>query len=96
MNPILNTYHVYNNPSADPFTILAITLGILILILWTITWKGLALWQAARNNQKWWFITLIVINTIGILEIIYLLYFKEDKNKEVDLEDDDKVTGVRF
>ncbi|MHB8660994.1 MAG: DUF5652 family protein [Minisyncoccota bacterium] len=49
---------------------------LLILVLWTIVLKGFALWHAARGSQKWWFIALLVINTFGILEIIYLVWFR--------------------
>ncbi len=62
-----------------------------ILIVWTIVWKGLALWNSSRLNQPIWFILLLVINTLGILEIIYLILYskhfvktknmKEDKSK---------------
>lgn len=45
--------------------------------LWLLFWKGLALWRAARNGQKGWFIVLLVINTVGILEIVYLLFFSK-------------------
>lgn len=41
-------------------------------LLWTIPWKGYALWVAAKNSHKWWFIALLVINTVAILEIIYI------------------------
>lgn len=50
---------------------------ILIIVLWTITLKGFALWYAARGSQKWWFITLLILNTLGILEIIYLIWFRQ-------------------
>ncbi len=43
-----------------------------LFVLWNLFWKGLALWHAARKNQEWWFIILLVVNTVGILEIIYL------------------------
>ena len=49
---------------------------ILVAVLWTITLKGFALWYAARGSQKWWFIALLVFNTLGILEIIYLIWFR--------------------
>jgi len=45
---------------------------LLILILWSIFWKGLALWHSARRGQPWWFLILLIVNTAGILEIIYL------------------------
>lgn len=43
-----------------------------ILALWTLVWKGWALWIAAKNDHKWWFIALLVLNTVAILEIIYI------------------------
>ncbi|MDP2655067.1 MAG: DUF5652 family protein [bacterium] len=49
---------------------------ILVVALWTIILKGYALWHAARGSQKGWFIALLVINTLGILEIIYLIWFR--------------------
>ena len=42
------------------------------LVIWTLFWKGLALWHAGRRGQPWWFVILLVLNTVGILEIIYL------------------------
>ncbi|MDD3880607.1 MAG: DUF5652 family protein [Syntrophomonas sp.] len=36
-------------------------------------WKGLALWRAARLNQVAWYIALLIINTVGVFEIIYLI-----------------------
>ncbi|MBU0672670.1 MAG: hypothetical protein KJ732_06560 [Candidatus Margulisbacteria bacterium] len=48
-----------------------------IVILWSIIWKGFAMWKAARNNQSAWFVALLVINTVGILEIIYISYFQK-------------------
>jgi hypothetical protein len=43
------------------------------LLIWSMTWKGLALWAAGKRKEKAWFIVLFLINTVGILEIIYLL-----------------------
>lgn len=48
---------------------------ILLAILWTIPWKGVALWRAARGCHKGWFVVLLVVNTLGILEIIYIFIF---------------------
>lgn len=42
---------------------------------WSILWKGIALWHSARNSQKWWFIVLMVVNTLGVAELIYLFFF---------------------
>lgn len=54
---------------------------ILAAVVWTIILKGFALWHAARGSQKWWFIILLIVNTLGILEIIYLIWFRRDKSR---------------
>jgi hypothetical protein len=46
--------------------------GIPFLLLWSLLWGGLALWHAAKRDEKWWF---IFIHTAGILEIVYLVFF---------------------
>lgn len=48
----------------------------LYILIWEIIWKGIALWKSARRNEYAWFIILLIINTIGILPIIYILYDK--------------------
>lgn len=48
---------------------------ILLLTSWSLLWKGLALWRASKNDQKYWFIALLVVNTFGILEIVFLTWF---------------------
>ncbi len=50
-----------------------------IIITWVLFWKGLALWKAARRNSPTWFVVLLVINTVGILEILYFFLFSEMK-----------------
>ena len=45
---------------------------ILLVAAWSLVWKGLALWRAAKRGDRGWFIAFLFINTIGILEIIYL------------------------
>lgn len=53
--------------------------GIGILLIWTLIWKGLALWKSARNDQRYWFVALLLLNTLGILEILYLFVFASNK-----------------
>jgi methionyl-tRNA synthetase len=43
------------------------------IIIWALFWKGMALWRAARLKQAGWYIALLIINTVGIFEIIYLI-----------------------
>lgn len=47
----------------------------LLLMLVSLALKGYALWHASKRNEKWWFIALLVINTFGILELVYLIFF---------------------
>ena len=45
---------------------------VLLSVLWSLLWKGLALWRAAKRGDMWWFIAFLFLNTLGILEIIYI------------------------
>ncbi len=55
-------------------------LFLFFILLWVLPWKGLALWKSAKNNQKKWFIVLLLVNTMAILEIIYIFYFAKKNN----------------
>jgi len=50
-----------------------------ILLVWDIIWKGIALWKAARNNHVVWFVCIVILNTVGILPIVYILL---NRNKQ--------------
>ncbi|HLC78163.1 MAG TPA: DUF5652 family protein [Candidatus Nanoarchaeia archaeon] len=54
---------------------------ILPLIVWELIWKAVAMWKAGRNNQLSWFIAILIINSIGILPIIYILFFRKKEKK---------------
>lgn len=45
---------------------------LILLAAWTLPWKGVALWHAVRRNEKIWFIVFLIVNTLAILEIIYI------------------------
>jgi len=61
---------------------------IIAAVLWTLVWKGLALWRSAELRQKYWFIALLIVNSLGILEIIYL--FLVAKNYRVEVIEENK------
>jgi len=50
---------------------------ILIAVIWSLIWKGLALWKSAHKNSTTWFIVLLIVNTLGILEILYIFIFSK-------------------
>ena len=52
---------------------------IALIIIWELIWKMFALWKSARNGQKKWFASILLLNTIGILPIVYLIL---EKRKE--------------
>jgi phosphoglycerol transferase MdoB-like AlkP superfamily enzyme len=60
-------------------------LGVILLaVIWSLAWKGVALWKSGRKNQLVWFIVLLVVNTLGILEILYIFVFSKCcKKKEL-------------
>lgn len=56
---------------------------ILPLALWAIFWKVYGVWVAAKNGHKKWFVALLVLNTFGILEIIYIFNVANKKWSDV-------------
>jgi methionyl-tRNA synthetase len=77
-----DTTALYN----DIASYLGISLGVLYILLiiisiWSIVWKGIALYKSARQQHIIWFVVLLIINTVGILEILYIYIFSEMGNK---------------
>ncbi len=56
---------------------------IALVILWVLPWKAVALWKAVKNNSKLWFVFLLVLNTVGILEILYIFIFGKKKSAAI-------------
>ncbi len=56
---------------------------ILVLTIFEFVMKLIAMWRAGRNNHLVWFILIGIINTVGILPIIYLLINRKKKPEEV-------------
>jgi methionyl-tRNA synthetase len=51
-----------------------------IIIVWSLIWKGISLWHSARSTQTAWYVAMLILNTAGILEIVYLLFFRPKNN----------------
>ncbi len=71
MNPSL-----FNNQTSD-------LVFLLITLLWVLPWKIFALWTASKKNHKIWFVVLVIVNTLGILEIIYVFGIAKKKWSDV-------------
>lgn len=66
-------------------------LTIVLVVIWTIPWKGVALWKAARNGDRGWFIAILLINTLAILEIAYIFILSKRS-----LNENDSASLVRY
>ena len=44
-------------------------LGVVVFAL-----KGYTLWKSAKRGEMWWFVALFILNTFGILELIYIIF----------------------
>lgn len=53
-----------------------------VLIIWDLAWRGYALWKAGRNEDSAWFVALLILNTVGILPILYIYLFAKDAKKK--------------
>ena len=72
----LNTV-LTQNSGTDLHLVGGFLIMFIILLVWSLIWKGFALWKAARNGSKPWFIILLVLSTLGILEILYIFVFSK-------------------
>lgn len=54
---------------------------LVLLALWSVAWKGYALWLAAQDRSKVWFVVLLLVNTVGILDILYIYLFRRAGKK---------------
>ena len=50
---------------------------VVIISVWTLIWKGFALWKAVNKKSVSWFIVFLIFNTVGILEILYIFVFSK-------------------
>lgn len=72
---------------AEYFTQIATSLGIPIwmfitILVWSSVWKLLALWKSARKDSVAWFVILALLNTVGILPILYIFVFSKMKSSK--------------
>jgi len=57
---------------------------LLLLVAWDIVWRGIALWKSAENKSKPWFVALLILNTVGVLPIVYVFFFADKKGKKTE------------
>ena len=52
---------------------------ILSAVVYEFFWKGVGLWKAAKNDQKGWFVAMLVTTTVGILPLFYIFIFQKGR-----------------
>jgi len=66
-------YTTFMEMLENPLLLAVIT----VLAIWELTLKGFALWRAGRNNQSGWFVPMLLLNTVGVLPLLYLIFFQK-------------------
>jgi methionyl-tRNA synthetase len=59
-------------------------LGVVIIVVasvWSLVWKAVALYKAGKLRHKGWFTALFFINTLGVLEILYVAHFSKTEQR---------------
>lgn len=78
---MMNALSILNQNSGflmEAYNMQAFMSGIFLLALLDLGLKGWAMWRAARMEKKSWFIALLVINSFGILPVIFLLMTRQE------------------
>lgn len=58
-----------------------------LILLWTLPWKAVALWRSAQRSQLGWFLSMLFLNTLGLLEIAYIFFFsKKEVRQQVKID----------
>lgn len=55
---------------------------LLLVLFWDAIWKIASMWKAAKKNSPIWFVVLAIVNSVGILPILYIYVFSEMGKKK--------------
>lgn len=83
---MMNAFSILNQNSdfvMGAYNMSALMSGFFLLILLDTGLKGWAMWRAARMEKKSWFIALLIINSFGILPVIFLLMTRQEYDAQV-------------
>lgn len=54
---------------------------LVLLVLADVILRGMGMWRAAKKGQQGWFVAMLVINSVGILPVVYMLFFEKKGKK---------------
>ena len=62
-------------PRQSPEAVTAAYVMVFLIVVWSVVWKLIACWKAARRDQRGWFIAFILLPPLaGTLEIFYVFW----------------------
>jgi hypothetical protein len=64
-----------------------------LLMVWSFIWKGIALWKASQNDSVPWFVALLLVNTLGILELLYIFVFSKKTQREDNKKTEEEIVN---
>ena len=56
---------------------------LILLAILAVPWKIYAVWLACKHNHKKWFVALVLLNTLAVLEIFYIFYILKKRWSDV-------------
>ena len=74
-----NILFLLDNQGFEPGAKFIILFLSILAVAAVLTLKGFSLWYASKHNERGWFIAILILNTLGVLELIYLFFFERDK-----------------
>ncbi len=79
ISQLIQSFEIYLNE--NPYVMVLI----IAIMIWKLIWYGLAIYRTIENKQKIWFVVLfvcsIVLNDLGLLPILYILFDNNKKSK---------------
>ncbi len=73
------TESLKNNPELQTNirNALLVIIILTIFLIIDIILKGFAMWRASKKNSRVWFWVLLLVNSLGILPLLYLIFSKK-------------------
>ena len=78
--------NIFQDQSSFPGWFMPLIGLLIVLALVDVALKGWGMWRAARMEKNVWFIALLIVNSLGILPVIFLLLTNEEYNQKMGLK----------
>lgn len=60
---------------------------LIVVLVWSLYWKGRSMWLSAKHGDRIWFIILLLVNSMGILDMIYIYLLAKPGDPEYGTEE---------